>query len=202
MIDPMIFEEWKDIDFLDIKTNAYKISSFGRVYSNLKPGILSPAVSNGYLTIQLVLNDGSRKTFYIHRLVGLAFLHTGGDPNDLEINHKNLYRADCCYINLEWTTKYENIIHELAHKSHNIEQLQAKDIWGNGYKTHGENNGMSKLSETTVRQMLSLAQDGKSYSEILTIVGLEDNPRNRANLSHIVRGHRWSYLQKEYNIPK
>lgn len=47
MIDPLVFEWWKSIDFWGIKPRGYRISNFGRVYSNLKNGLLSPAILNG-----------------------------------------------------------------------------------------------------------------------------------------------------------
>lgn len=51
LIDPMVFEEWKEINFYSIKPNMYKISNFGRVFSYAKNGFLSPSISNGYYTI-------------------------------------------------------------------------------------------------------------------------------------------------------
>lgn len=201
MIDPLVFEEWKYIDFWDIKPGAYKISNFGRVYSNLKNGLLSPAISNGYLTVSLAMEDGSRKTFYIHRLVGFAFVYNPNPENCVEINHINLHRNDCFAGNLEWTTKQENIDHELAHFGHGIEQEKATKSWSCGKDTYGENNGMAILTELDVRIMLGVIQDGGSYAQALSEAGIEINLANRANLSHIVRGHRWKHISCEYVIP-
>ena len=113
LIEPFIYEEWKDIDFDNIKKNLYMISNFGRVYSKAKRGYLSPALSNGYLTIQLSTNNGNRKTFYIHRLVAMAFIDNPDPKTFIEVNHKNFYRDDPFAENLEWVTKEENIHHEL-----------------------------------------------------------------------------------------
>lgn len=198
---PIIFEEWKDINFFGIRSNSYLISNFGRVFSYLKNGIISPAISNGYLTIQLMMESGDRKTFYIHRLVAMAFIENPNPDILVEVNHKNLKRNDCFSENLEWVTKRENIIHELDHKNHGIKQEQASKKWSDGSSTYGENNGMAKLTEKEVRTMLSVIENGGSYSDALNSINMLINDKTRANLSHIARGHRWKYLQREYNIP-
>lgn len=201
LIEPIIFEEWKDIDFLGIKRNLYKISNFGNVYSNAKNGYLSPAITNGYLTVQLAMENGDRKSFYVHRLVAIAFI-PNPDPNNLiEVNHKNLHRDDPFVYNLEWVTKQDNIYHELEHSGHDVKTLKGSKQWGNGYSTFGENNGMAKFTESDVRIMLKAIENGASYKEALEIAGFENIQNNRYNLSHIARGHRWKHITTEYNIP-
>ena len=200
LIEPMIFEEWKDINFFSIKPNQYLISNFGRIFSYAKNGLLSPAISNGYPTVQLSTIDGKRKTFYVHRLVAMAFV-SNPDPDILiEVNHKNFCRDDNFFENLEWVTKEDNINHELS----NINTAKIKKpsgYWGDGYSTYGENNGMAKLTENEVRIMLSSLENGSSRKEAIMAAGLEPTKNMLYNLSHIVRGHRWKYLREEYNIP-
>ena len=203
LINPMINEEWKLIDFLSIKKNQYLISNFGRVFSYAKNGLLSPAISNGYLTVQLSTIDGKRRTFYIHRLVATAFVYNPDPDHLVEVNHKNFYRHDNFYENLEWVTKEDNIMHELLNKEkNNADIIHAKGDWGDGYSTYGENNGMAKLTEREVRVMLSALEAGCSYTEAIIAAGFEPTENRRYNLSHIARGHRWKYLQNEYKIPK
>lgn len=202
LIEPMIFEQWKDIDFFNIKSGQYKISTFGRVYSNIINRVLQPAISNGYMTVQLAMNDGSRRSFYIHRLVAMAFIPNPNPQFFIEVNHKNLQRWDNFYENLEWVTKRDNIYHELENKGHEIHQMISNKYWGDGYSTYGENNGMAKLTEADVRIMLSALENGSSYKEAIIAAGLEPTNNMRDNLSHIARGHRWKYLQNEYKIPK
>ena len=202
LIEPMIFEEWKSIDFLGIKQNQYLISNFGRVYSNIINRVLGPAISNGYYTVQLAMEDGSRKTFYIHRLVAIAFIPNPDPQNLVEVNHKDLRRNNNFYLNLEWMTKQENIDHELENLGHSTPQIFAKKEWGDGNSTYGENNGMAKLSEADVRVMLSALENGASYKEAIIAAGYDPTYNMRYNLSHIARGHRWKHLVKEYKIPK
>ena len=202
LIEPLVKEEWKPIDFFNIKKNMYKISNFGDVYSYAKGGLLSPAISNGYYTVQLVLESGERKTFYIHRLVAMAFVPNPDPLNLIEVNHINLTRHDNYYENLEWLTKQENIEHELANKNRVISIKQSSGSWSDGSSTYGENNGMAKLKESEVRIMLSELEKGASYTEAIIAAGFEPTENRRYNLSHIARGHRWKHVQKDYIIPE
>jgi len=202
LIQPLIFEEWKDIDFDDIKPNTYKISNFGKIFSLAKNGLLSPAISNGYYTVQLSTINGDRKSFYVHRLVAKAFIENP-DPNILtDVNHKNLYRDDDFYGNLEWVTKQENNYHQSINRGHNIRIKSGSNEWGDGSSTYGENNGMAKWKEQDVRVMLSALENGATYKEALIAANIKPTENAISNLSHIARGHRWKYLSKEYNIPK
>ena len=202
LIEPMIFEQWKEIDFYSIKPKQYLISNYGRIFSFAKNGYLSPAISNGYCTVQLATIDGGRKTFYVHRLVAKAFVYNPDPKNYTEVNHKNYIRSYNFYENLEWVTKEENIAHELANTKIINQPRHISKYWGDGGSTYGENNGMAKLTESEVRIMLSALENGASYTEAIIAAGFEPTENRRYNLSHIARGHRWKYLQKEYNIPK
>ena len=119
-----------------------------------------------------------------------------------DVNHKNLFRDDPFYLNLEWVTKQENNMHESLHKGHGISQRKSTGVWGNGYQTYGENNGMAKLKESEVRTMLSALENGYSYKDAIIYAGLEPTSATIANLSHIARGHRWKRIVKDYKIPE
>lgn len=62
---------------------------------------------DGYLKCALPTN-GKLKSYRVHRLVALAFL---GDPNDLEVNHKDGNKTNNKISNLEYVTHRENVIH-------------------------------------------------------------------------------------------
>ena len=113
-----IIEIWKDIPGYE---NRYQISSRGRIRSmprqicnsincrSLPEKIVNPYKNgNGYLFIYLYA-EGSRKKFYIHRLVAFVFI-PDGDPA-LEVNHRNKDRCNNCLSNLEWMTTKENAYH-------------------------------------------------------------------------------------------
>ncbi len=101
-------EIWKDID----KTNSlFKISSLGRIYSNVSRRLLSLKPHKTYGYVCLPLSDGNKRiTFRSHRLVAEAFIPN--PTNKKEVNHKNKDRSDNRVENLEWATGWENTQHK------------------------------------------------------------------------------------------
>ena len=92
----------------------YQVSNHGNV-SNFRK-ILKPYVMpKGYRALKLVKN-GLKKGFLVHRLVAEAF-----HPNPLnkpEVNHIDGDKGNNHYLNLEWVTKSENMIHAVKHELH------------------------------------------------------------------------------------
>jgi len=93
----------------------YLISNYGNVKSLLTNKILKPVLATRkkitYKRISL-LKDGKQLSFYIHRLVGIAFI---ANPEDKEyINHLDNEGTNNLVTNLEWATQSENMEH--AHK--------------------------------------------------------------------------------------
>ena len=92
-------EEWRDLH------DGARISSLGRFRSTV--GIVStpkPQYS-GYVDVSIM-----RKTYYVHRLVAIAF----GIPRAIgqdQVNHKNGNPSDNRVQNLEWISNSDNIQH-------------------------------------------------------------------------------------------
>nr|DAK16804.1 MAG TPA: homing endonuclease [Caudoviricetes sp.] len=87
----------------------YAISNYGNIKNVKKNKILKPVKNkNGYLEHTFCQN-GVKKTFRIHRLVGLYFIPN--PDNKPYINHKNGIKTDNCFNNLEWCTAKENDTH-------------------------------------------------------------------------------------------
>lgn len=104
-------EVWVDIVRYE---GLYQVSNLGRVKAVVNEThkvekILEPRIhSGGYLRVSLSKN-GKEKDFYIHRLVGEAFLP---NPNNLkEINHINGYKTLNHVTNLEWCDRQQNARH-------------------------------------------------------------------------------------------
>lgn len=87
----------------------YAISNYGNIKNVKKNKILKPVKNkNGYLEYTFCQN-GIKKTFRIHRLVGLYFIPN--IENKPYINHKNGIKTDNNVNNLEWCTAKENDTH-------------------------------------------------------------------------------------------
>lgn len=116
-------EVWKDIPEYE---GLYQASTFGKIrsldryvnnrFKNIlrKGKILKPSKSkNGYLRVVL-MKDGIKKYYSVHRIVAKTFL-----PNNLkleQINHKNEIKTDNRIENLEWCTVSYNKRYSIAKK--------------------------------------------------------------------------------------
>lgn len=84
----------------------YAVTTDGEVWSIKSKNWLKPRINgSGYLQVALY-KGGKRKSFYIHRLVALAFI-----PNPMnlpQINHKNEDKKDNRLENLEWISTKDN----------------------------------------------------------------------------------------------
>lgn len=113
-------EIWKDILGFD---GIYLVSNFGRVKKmsnkfitssnvNSETGdfILKYCIIKGYPKVSLIKN-GVYKMFFIHRLVGLAFI--SNPENKPFINHIDGVKENFNLSNLEWCTASENMQHAI-----------------------------------------------------------------------------------------
>ena len=62
---------------------------------------------NGYIRTGLTKNDKT-KSFYIHRLLALNFIHNDDPLNKIHIDHIDNVRDNNILGNLEWVTQAEN----------------------------------------------------------------------------------------------
>lgn len=88
----------------------YLVTDKGRVYSLHSNGFRriykTPA---GYLTVSLGNGNNCAKNFFVHRLVGKAFIPN--PDNKPQINHIDGIKHNNLLINLEWVTQQENMDH-------------------------------------------------------------------------------------------
>lgn len=91
---------------------GYYVTTQGQVWSTRQKQLktLSPGTNRGrYLFVYLMGNCGTKRKFYVHQLVALAFIPKG--DKDCEVNHINRNGFDNRVINLEWCDRETNIRH-------------------------------------------------------------------------------------------
>lgn len=107
-----VADKWKP---LEIEGQKLLISDGGqicreRLIGNMTINQLMPLTKSktGYVSLGITVN-GKTKRFYVHRLVGLAFIPN--PDHKPQINHKDLDKSNNDVSNLEWCTASENINH-------------------------------------------------------------------------------------------
>lgn len=166
-------EIWKDIENYE----GYKVSNMGRIKSlkGKTERILKQQMDrDGYLLICLS-KTGAQKIFKVHRLVAKAFIPNTENKSD--VNHKNECKTDNRVINLEWTTRKENI----------------------NYGTRNE-----RISKARMKQVLQFTLEGELAKEWNSIIECRCNGFSGGNISqccnnkygkqkNVYKGHIWKY---------
>lgn len=104
-------EIWKDIEGFN---NFYQISSFGRVKSLKRKGVLKEKILRGRVDKKGYVHYALKKDKQTyekkaHRLVAQAFI--SNPKNKPQVNHLDNNKKNNYYKNLEWVTNGENQIH-------------------------------------------------------------------------------------------
>ena len=170
-------DDLNDIPILGL--NNYKITSEGRIWSNLTKRFLKDKITNGYKSITFRFkeyNNYKTKTFAIHRLVALVFIK---NPKKYPyVNHINENKLDNRIENLEWITQKENVLKSSKNTSH-------------------------------PRRVLLLGDDGinilyESLTEASKDVKLSRSAISKAclGLNKTAGGYKWKYLEDTYNHTK
>jgi hypothetical protein len=96
-----------------VKTGILKVSKTGAVTNTVTGRRIGTGKSDGYYRVGLVeyKADGTKRnrTITVHRLVWLA--HKGPIPAGLEVNHKDLNKANNRLSNFELLTGSGNVLH-------------------------------------------------------------------------------------------
>jgi hypothetical protein len=106
-----------------------------------------------------------------HRLVAEHFLK---DPIKENVNHKDGYKLNNCYINLEWTTVQQNVEHAIAIGLVN---------------NRGSNQTNSILTESDVRQIKDIIKTGLSKRLIALQFGVA-----RETIQSIATKRTWNHI--------
>ncbi len=152
-------EEWRPVAGFE---GIYEISNIGRVRSYARPymgwQLLKPHCSSNkvrYFHVDLCI-AGSKKSRNVHALVAQSFI--GAKPRGYQVNHKDTNTFNNRVDNLEYVTPSQNTLH--------ASRMGLMKACRPLVYAHGENHGMSKLTDEIVIEMRQLHAAGMSFREI------------------------------------
>ncbi len=149
----------------------YVCSKNGR--KKIKPRRAETRTKKGYLTIVLGV-PGARQTrsMFAHRLVWIAY--NGPIPDGLQINHKDLNKANNCLSNLEVVSPSENIQH--SYKNGRAKPWHKATEW---------RPGILRITNAQKTEVIELRQSGHTYRSIHALTKI-----SQAHIGRILKGGR------------
>ena len=181
---------WKEIYGYE---GRYQISDFGvvkTVYKEFEKELKQQENHKGYYTVSLCKN-GKHKTFFVHRLVAMAFLE---NPQNLpEVNHKDENPKNNCLSNLEW-----------CDRKYNMNYGNVRYKIGKG---HIKSNAKGGDLVSVVEKMLNFrAKHNLTQGDLAKILGITVNMvfryENGVNSPSKVNQIRFENKMKEYEVGK
>jgi hypothetical protein len=186
-------EIWKDIPGYE---GLYQVSNFGRLKSfkiSSDGKIMKLTNKKGwYFTIVLQGINKPTKTTRIHRLVAELFIeNTNRKPF---VNHKDSNKQNNHYLNLEWVTSRENIIHSLINNPNSIQKMIDKNRYlvpKNIYQYTLDGIQINSFSNSTEAQNIT----GVCHRNILQVASKDEYRPGK--IRHQAGGFIWSYENKD-----
>lgn len=175
-------EIWKSVPGYE---KFYLISNLGRIKRLMRirrsglplyEKILNPGLSRGYPRIRLTDENGKKRRFLVHRLVGMAFIPN--IENKPEINHLDGIRNNNHVSNLEWATRTDQMQHAIR-----------TGLMEPTFK-NGEKNLMSKLSQRDVFEIIK-RWDTNNFSKKDLAKIFSVSP---VTIESIIYGQRWNKI--------
>ncbi len=180
-------EEWRALPFdEEVLRNKYVISNYGRIVSyrdKIKDGkILKGGKLGGYPTLN-IRPAGHSQTYYVHKLVAMAFLPEPR-PEDQYVIHLDYNKENNHVSNLKWATKDEMV----AHQQKNPFVIEGRKKRKNRNKDRGH-----KLTAEQVRFIKEKIFDPNRTSNMKMIAnqfGISE-----MQLYRIKNGENWSHVR-------
>lgn len=101
------------IDYFKNVSDRYYASKDGFIYylnTNKEFKKIKIAITkNGYCTVNLLLNNGNNKRYYLHRIIAIVFIPN--PCNKPQVNHIDENKQNNASDNLEWVIAKENMNH-------------------------------------------------------------------------------------------
>jgi len=151
----------------------YKVSNFGRIYTERRQRLLGLRPNHkGYLCTEVNYMK-QRKTFLMHRLVAYAFLPSPSSVS-MQINHIDGDKKNNHALNLEWVTPSENSKHAFRIG------LQCNQ---------GERHPQAKYTNDEILKIRSMFKEG--YTRKMLAEKFNTKP---SNIKSIVLRKSWSHI--------
>lgn len=164
--------EVSDLGNVRVRERKYRLRSrWGVVTEQTKPDqtITGEIHSTGYRVVPFYV-DRKRHKFYVHRLVGLAFVD--GYEDGLTVNHINGNKLDNRASNLEWVTLAEN----------------SRKQWEDGLvdlrADKNPNRKLDSLDVVDIRRRLSAGERIKDLAAEFSV--------SRSTIEFVGNGKRWA----------
>ena len=158
------------------------INQNGIVYNTNSKRFIHPNQNiNGYVQISIMMNNKTRYTTGVHRLLMLVYNFQYGCEK-LVVNHKDGNKSNNSLDNLEWVTQTQNVEHAIK----------------SGLLPIGENTSTSKLTNNQVKEICEELSKRRYLGQFTELA----NKYNVSNctIESIAYGTYWKDISKDYNI--
>lgn len=190
-------KKWKSVvNFKNVVDYFYEVSYYGEIRILGTSEILHKKIAqkskHPYYAVYLKCKDGKKRWFLVHQIVATFFVnipekYKDGNTYDLVPDHLDNNGLNNHYTNLEWKTRGENV----------------RDAFEKGYiDTKCDKHNGAIISNDEATSICKYLEDGKSYSEIITLMGFPNNKSYRSLLVRIKNGLVWREISKNFNINK
>jgi len=189
-------EEWRPVLTWE---GRYEVSNLGRVRSMKNSHgtrrilvLRQRIVADGYFTVGLFALERGPSKRTVHQLVAEAFISPRPvlpDGTRFVVNHIDAIKTNNRAPNLEWVTTRENTRHAtelglMATGERNASRLHPERV------PRGTANGMSKLTDDTVREIRKRLAAGEFQRSIGRAFGI-----GQAVVSTIARREAWRHVK-------
>ena len=175
---------WKKVTYPNVHRDMYLISENGELWNIVYHRLLKPiANGEGYVSYNLLCEDGKHRQILAHRLVAFQFVENPN--NEIYVDHIDGIRNHNHYTNLDWVSPKENIV-----RKHNMRLLK----------------GQSLYSIEVTREICQRFENGESVKDVLKAITNDPtaNSIKYANIyAHIRRINNkqvWPTIISEYNF--
>lgn len=209
-------EQFAIISFENIIPNSYYITTYGRIFT-IDGRELFPMYDQAhndkdqmiYLRIDLACTNGTRRKFYIHRLVAVMFIkktvYEIENGKDL-VNHKINRDGRCNYVwNLEWCDNEDNIRHAnspiIPYDEHLFDFTIITNRMDNILKNRLIPNRPTKISDCQAMLICHAHMIlGYCPQDCARYAWLDPTPDIMKIVHSIIQGRSWTQISSKYGI--